>query len=112
MKKILFFISLGISVLIIIHLVTSIYTLWHKQDLLTQAQKELQKEQAENKKLQHQLKIVSTDQFVEEEARNKLFMVKPGEGEILIAQVSQAQKVPHQQDTSPNWKKWLDLFSL
>lgn len=112
MKKILFFSSLGICILIIVHLITSTYTLWHKQDLLTKAQLELQKEQSENKKLHQQLKVVSTEQFLEEEARNKLFMVKPGEREVLIAQGSPSPQEKKVQDTRANWQKWLASFSL
>ena len=113
MKKILFFTIIGISLLIIINLVTSIYTLWHKQDLLTQAARELQNEKKENISLKSQLKKVSAPGFVEEEARNKLFMVKPGEGEVLIAESSStsAQKQA-QEDSKPYWQQWLSAFSL
>jgi len=112
MKKILFFASLGISLLIIIHLVQSIYTLWHKQDLVTQARQELVQEKKENKKLHQELSIVSTEEFVEEEARNKLLMIKPGEKEILIASNTPQPEKSRPQDTLPNWQQWLALFSL
>lgn len=113
MKKILFFACTGISLIIIVNLITSIYTLWHKQDLVTQAQLQLQKEKKENSDLKKQLQEVSAPGFVEEEARNKLFMVKQGEGEILLSHTSSSSaKKLSLQDTRPYWQQWLTVFSL
>ena len=111
MKKILFFSILIVSGIIIVNLITSIYTLWHKQDLLVKAQQELQQQKKEQTKLQQQLQIVSNPSFVEEEARNKLFMTKPGEQEVLIAQqVTPASKKEVTVDTAPYWQQWLGIF--
>lgn len=113
MKKIFFFLALCIFVIIIIHLITSIYTLWHKQDVLTQAEKQLQKEQDQQKNLKKQLYVVEQPSFLEEEARNKLFMTKKGEGEVMIAQnvLSPAPVSTPQKDTRPYWQQWLAVFS-
>lgn len=112
MKKILFFASLILSLVIIVNLITSIYTLWHKQDVLFLAQKQLQQEQKEHQKLQQEFHSVNSSAFVEEEARNKLFMTKPGEEEILIA--SPTSTPTHSQitigDTRPYWQQWISVF--
>lgn len=112
MKKILFFISLCLAIGIIVHLVTSIYTLWHKQDVVVSAEKELQKQQAENKALKQQFKTVTVSGFVEEEARNKLFWVKPGEQEVMIAkETATPTKTPQAtKDTRPYWQQWISVF--
>lgn len=111
MKKILFFSSLVLSVIIIVNLLTSIYTLWHKQDLLVQARLQLEQQKKEHQKLQQQLQIVSKPSFIEEEARNKLFMTKEGEQEVLIAQTQvQQQKKQASIDTRPYWQQWVSVF--
>ncbi len=111
MKKIIFIIVLVTSLVIIGNLIGSIYTLWHKQDLLTQAQKELQQERNENKSLKKQLQIVNSQSFLEEEARNKLFLVKSGEQEVLINQeLLTPTQPPVKQETRSNWQQWVSLF--
>lgn len=96
----------------IIHLITSIYTLWHKQDVLVTAEKQLQQEKKVHTQLQQQLKTVTASGFVEEEARNKLFMTKQGEQEVMIASdaLTPTQAQTQIKDTRPNWQQWLSLF--
>jgi cell division protein FtsB len=93
-------------------LLHSIYDIWHKQDLLTSAQKQLDHEKLENQKLKAELSYAQTPQFLEEQAHNKLFLVKPGEQEVLISpdlkNKNQTQK-SNQQNT-PTWQQWLKLF--
>ncbi len=113
MKKPLFFIVLLASTLIIRNLVFSIYNLWNKQNLLSQIERELQREKEKNKELQEQFARVSSADFLEEEARNKLFLIKPGENEVIISsKLLHASRTvtPMPVERVPNWKKWLDLF--
>ncbi|OGH14558.1 MAG: hypothetical protein A3H50_01370 [Candidatus Levybacteria bacterium RIFCSPLOWO2_02_FULL_37_10] len=111
MKKILFITAVVASIFIINSLVRSIYDLWGKQDLITKAQKELDSEKRENKELKSKLSQAQSSKFVEEEARNKLLLVKPGEEQVIISQdllsSSSAKKKP---DSRPNFRKWWDLF--
>ena len=113
MKKVIFFIILGISIFVINNLIRSIYTLWQKYDLVTLAQKERDRQKQENQKLKSQLSHVKSKEFVEEQARNKLFLVKPGEQEVLIPEdlikKSSSSSAQAKKD-DPNWKKWLGLF--
>lgn len=112
MKRIVFFIILAFSILIINNLVRSIYTLWQKYDLVTLAQKELSGQKQESQRLKSQLSHVKSKEFVEEQARNKLFLVKPGEQEVLIPQDLIKESSPSAQaiKDDPNWRKWLRLF--
>lgn len=112
MKRISFFILIIVFFFIIAHLLTSIYTLWHKQDLLTNAQKQLQQEKKENSSLQQELTTVKSPQFLDKEARNKLLLVKPGESDVLIDQNllhTQATKQKTEAE-KPYWQQWIDLF--
>lgn len=112
-KKIVFFGIIIASFFIINNLVQSIYTLWQKQNLLVTATKELEREKEENAELRRKLSLVKDPNFIEEEARNKLFLTKPGEGVIVIPtealKASNAAKAPPP-DTRANWEKWRDTF--
>jgi len=110
-KKIIYIISIAVLLVIINNLVHSIYDLWHKQDLLTTAQKSLDLEKAKNQKLKAELSYVQSDQFVEEQARDRLFMSKPGEQDIIIPKdLIQPEKNQPKPDIRPNWQRWFDLF--
>lgn len=102
-------IAVIVLLLVINNLIHSIYDIWSKQDLLNQAQKELGREEQRNQKLKAELSFVQTPKFVEEEARNKLFLVKPGEQQVLIPNMaSESSRVQEKQ--APNWQQWLNLF--
>ena len=109
----LFFIILAISILVINNLIHSIFTLWQKYDLVTLAEKERQRQKQENQKLKSQLSYVQSKEFIEEQARNKLFLIKPGEQEVLISEdLIKGASTPSAQakKDDPNWKKWWSLF--
>ncbi len=110
MKKIIFIIAIIISLLIIKNLVFSIYGLWQKQDLFVQAQKETEKEKKRNAELKSSISIAKSPQFIEEQARNKLFLVKPGESEIILPKSDNKGSSHAQPQNIPNWEKWFRLF--
>ncbi|HSW97767.1 MAG TPA: septum formation initiator family protein [Candidatus Saccharimonadales bacterium] len=113
MKRILFIIFIVISFLIIYNFSSSIYRLLSKKDVLIQAQSELKKAQNENTNLKKQLMHVKNPEFMEEQARDKLFLVKPGENSVVIPQgllptpiITKTSSVSKQ-----NWQKWLEIFA-
>lgn len=112
-KRILFVAIIIASIFIINNLIHSIYTLWTKRELVSNMKNEAKKQQEENQALKKKLNIVEKPQFIEEEARNKLFLAKPGEEVVVLSDKdikgSQISK-PKSPDTRPNWKKWWDLF--
>lgn len=111
MKKAGFVVVVIVLLLIINSLLHSIYDLWHKQDLVVLAQKELDKEELKNQKLKGELSYAQSSQFIEEAAHNKLFLVKPGEQSVLISQeLLGVNSKKSAQDNLPNWKKWINLF--
>ena len=109
MKKIAYVLIVAGLILMINSILHSIYDLWHKQDLVTSAQKELDLQKQKNQKLKAEFSYSQTPQFLEQQAYDKLFLVKPGEQEVLVSQridANQAAKI----DNTPNWKKWINLF--
>ncbi len=73
-------------------------------------QKTLSNAQKENEYLKQKLFYVKTDQFVADQAQNKLGMVKPGE--YFVIAPTPPTGMPEQQkiDSRANWQKWLELF--
>ena len=101
------------SVIIINNLARSIYSLWQKNHLVTDVRSEVEKEKKENDELKKKLAQVQKPEFVEEEARNKLFLAKPNDGIIVLSEKDREATLPAKpkpQDTRPNWRKWWDLF--
>lgn len=109
MRKIAYVIIVIGLMLMINGLLRSIYDLWHKQDLVTSAGKQFNFEKQRNQKLKVDLEYAKTQQFIESQAYNKLFLVKPGEQQVLISQNSALNK-GIKNDNTPNWQKWLNLF--
>jgi cell division protein FtsB len=109
MRKFFFIIIVIILLFIINDLMHSIYDIWQKKDFVTQAQKELEFQKQENQRLKSALSYSQTQEFIEKEARDKLFMTKEGEQKVLIPQESENSQNT-QKDNSPNWKKWWNLF--
>lgn len=120
MKKAIFIAFIIGLIFIIINLVHSIYTIWHKQDLIVQAQNQLNAEKTENKNLKQQLFIAQSKAFIEEQARDKLFLSKPGEEEIILPQQNNnisnftISNFTDKQNESlanlPIWRKGLRIF--
>ena len=113
MKKVAFLVILFISLFIIKNFITSIYSLWQKQDLIVQAKFDLETEEKKNQELKNKLSLAKLPQFTEEQARNRLFLVKPGENQIVLSQElwnATDSSRNKSLDNSPNWQKWLNLF--
>jgi len=114
-KKILFFVFIIASLFVINDLVHSIYSLWQKNDLIVRSRDELAREKNKNSELKMGLKKVGENEFVEEEARNKLFLARPGEGIVVVAptmyiSTNSAERSAVVIDGRSNWEKWWDLF--
>jgi len=112
-KKIIYIVVVVVLVLMINGLLHSIYDTWHKQDLLTSAQNQLESLKMENQKLKAELSYAQTPEFLDEQAHDKLFLVKPGEQEVLISPGlinNQNSVAKPSNQTLPNWQQWLNLF--
>ena len=112
-KKITFFTIIVILLLIINDLIHSIYSIWQKQDLVIQAQKNLSAEKNENRELKKEIAQVNQPQFIETQARDKLLLAKPGESVVIMPREelgASTEAIPKQVDMRPNWKKWWDIF--
>lgn len=110
LKKIAFFITIAVCLLVINGLIHSTYDLWRKQDLLVKAKQDLAKQKQENQELKAQLSYVQSDEFLETEARDKLFLVKPGESDVIIPKELVMKKEEKKVIILPAWQQWINLF--
>lgn len=111
MKKGILLIAIVFLLIGIGNMLFSIGSLWSKKDLLTQTQERLRKEQQEHVRLQRDEQTVTTNSFIEEQARDKLFLGKPGESIVLIPTASpSAGPVRNEPSSLPVWRTWWNLF--
>ncbi|MBP6882660.1 MAG: septum formation initiator family protein [Candidatus Levybacteria bacterium] len=110
MKKVAYILIVIVSLYIVNNLVRSIYGLWQKQDLIIVAKDELKKEQNEQEKLKDELARVKRVDFIEEEARNKLFMGRPGEQVVILDKNASLKKTEKIEPIQPHWRQWLELI--
>ncbi len=108
MKRILYVVIFIFSLFIINNLLRSIYNLWQKNDLISDAALQLEKEKNEHEKLRNELEKVKNINFVEEEARNKLFLVKPGEQTVIIGteKLDDKKKSDASEKILRPWEEW------
>ncbi len=79
--------------------------------MLIVAQKQLSVEEKTNIRLKAELSAAKNPSYVESQARNNLFMVKPGEHEVLLpGQQESFEAQPETIILLPNWQQWVNLF--
>lgn len=112
MRKLFFFIIVVTSLFIINNLVKSIYSLWQKQDLIVKVKQAVEKEKKKNLQLKQQLISIKSPEFVEQEARDKLFLSKPGEQIIILPSPNPPPQLYKtvEKGSQPAWRKWWNLF--
>ena len=64
----------------------------------------------ENELLTKRLTEVSSDAFVEREARDKLGMGKPGEVIVILPQTTSSYLLTPNSKIIPNWRLWWNLY--
>jgi cell division protein FtsB len=79
---------------------------------LKQLQNDLAESTAKIENLEGQLKSQQTEEYIEEQARNKLNLIKPGEKAVVLGQKqNQDSDLPAEADLpQKNWEKWRYLF--
>ncbi len=113
MKKVLFFLLLIAALIISNSLISSIITLWQKKNLVIEAQKQLDFQKQDNMRLKAQISYAQTPHFIEEQARNKLLLIKPNEEEILLPVATPSGDSIDLKGSDPNvpvWQQWATLF--
>lgn len=109
-KRLITFFVVIISLVCIIQICRSIYSLWQKGSLVSDQAQILKQKQVENEQLRRKLAEVESPEFIEKEAREKLNLQKEGEVVVVLPknlpQVNEPQNLPQ----IPNWHKWWKLL--
>lgn len=109
MKKALFVIGAIVFLIAVQNIVRNTYSLWQRQNVVLEAENELERVKKENIELKNKLEVVTEPGFSEREARDKLLFSKPGEKIVLLPK--EPEKVLSVNDnTLSNWRQWIALF--
>ena len=112
-KKIVIFTIMLIGLGLIISLTKDISRLLQAAGRVKLVEEKAQKLKEEQQKLLEKRAYFQSEEFIEEEARNKLNMVKPGET-VVILPPNLAQALGREEKLAvpeiPNWRKWWNLF--
>lgn len=113
-KKIGIILAILIAILVSVNLIGQIFEATKSSDRLSQEAEELYKLQEENKQLKKRLSETQSEQFLEEQARNKLGLVKKGETLVVIAEEKIREVLGATQSAQelrlPNWLGWWRIF--
>ena len=115
-KKIVILVSIILVIIILFGLIRQISQALQAGGRLDRATSDLLELQEENKKLKHKLSKTEDQTFLEEQARNKLNLVRPNDTIVIIPEgdikrVIEAGK-PKKQVKLPNWQGWFKLFGI
>ena len=109
-KKILPFIIIFLLLLLIKNNIISIFNSLNNTNTTGNLTHQLEEKKRENKYLKERLSYVKSDQFVQEQAQEKLGLLKPGEYFVIAPTATPVSSDTVSFDDRPNWKKWWDLF--
>lgn len=113
-KKIVIVLAGIVAVAITWSLIGQIMTTLKSGDRLQEATERLHQLEVKNKELKHKLEEVKTPAFLEEQARDKLGLVKEGETIVIIPEEKLNQVLgitdKIEEIKLPNWQGWLKLF--
>ncbi len=107
-----FWIVIAVCMFTSFGLIRTLYDGIQKYGIVTDRQRELEAVQAENQRLKAAVAFADTPEFVEQEARNKLGLVKEGETVVLIGSPAASVSIHSLSEGSnkPNWRLWWELF--
>jgi len=94
----------------------SSYSLWKKQDIAHAREAYLKALEQDQITFKNDLSESLKAGYIEQEARNKLGLAKPGETVVIMPEATlsgkeaESPKQPQSAPFEPNWKKWWRLF--
>jgi len=110
--KVVYLSIIIVGLLVSFGLARNLYTAYQNSKLLSDSQRKLQQLKLENESLQQESWQASDPSFIDQEARQRLGLVKPGEVLIILPHdTATTAATPTQKIVDePVWKKWMSLF--
>lgn len=112
-KRLTYWLALALVLSLVINFSRDIIRLLKNRERIDQAKEKLQKTETEHQQLKMQKNSFQTEEFIEREARNKLFMGKEGEVVVLLPEELKAleeEKLEVEEKELSIWRQWLELF--
>ena len=108
--------SLLIFVILVSSLVKSVRRIQVGDTVIEKTKVKIGKAEEENKRLEEQLKIVQSEEYLEKQLRDKLGLAKEGEIILVLPEADIVRKlspqIPEEEEVKPktNFQKWLEMF--
>lgn len=108
--------AIVVGILLSVTLIRNILVISSANQKIEKVKKEIAEIESKNNLLQKQLEKTSREEYLEEQARNKLGLVREGEVVIVLPDEDTLRqfspKIPEEEVSlpDPTWKKWLNLF--
>jgi len=102
-----------IGIGLIVNLSRSIFKLLQASGQLKEAEQKVLELEKESQLLAQKKELFQSQDFIEQEARNKLNMVKEGETVVVLppnVKEVLGEKENQKSELLPNWRQWLNLF--
>ena len=117
-KRLVNLIILIVGLILVVNLSRDIFRLLRAADQLKLAEAKLEKLVKKNQELKRLNEYYQSDEFIEEEARNRLNMARPGETVVVLpprvkkwAKQARGEGKPEGPlPKPPNWKRWWQLY--
>lgn len=110
-RNLVLVLALVIMIPVVVNGINRISSFRGTSQKVSEAEAGLEQLKKENESLKKELDYKSSNRFSEEEIRNKLGMVKPGETEVIIPKPEGSSVTQSSLGSQvPNWQKWRDLF--
>lgn len=97
-------------------LIKSVTRIKQGNEIIKKTENRLNKINEENRKLEEQVQIVSSPEYVEKQLRDKMGLVKEGEIVLVLPEPEIVKKLAPKLSFNeavplkPNYQKWFDLF--
>jgi cell division protein FtsB len=113
-SRLLGWVIIVVGIVLAVKTTQNLIRLWKVGDSLERSRQELQEAEKRNSELKARLVEVKSDGFAEEEARNKLGYVKPGEELLIIPPQDTGNTLPitrpQNQKNETNLQAWWRLY--
>lgn len=101
-----------IGIVLIINLLRSIYDVAQRGHVVKDTKEKLALVREKHAKLTQEFEKVNSPYFIEEQARDKLNMARPGEEVIIVPTIPPPTPTPTPKPPLANWEQWREAMRL
>lgn len=108
--------SVAIFIILASSLIKSINRIRVGEAVIKKTQARIENAESENKKLEEQLKVTQSEEFIEKQLRDKMGLAKEGEIILVLPEAEIVRRlspqIPAESEilVKSNFERWIDLF--